>query len=234
MIGLLAGVTGIASGNISLNPAVSIALACDEHDLVSSITDVLIDGVFLNNADQGIRLLSRGTGRVESLTLRNIYLHQPHDNRPILEIGWPQEHDFHTATISNIDSLLIDGLNVYQPYDELPNTSLIIVSVEVNTLNIRNVQIIKSDDSPHHVCMIETRRTAKINNLYLNNIQANRMQCLLLHKTGEIGKVQLHNIFFSDSDAALLELEDGNIQQLFPGEVFGANLISFVGKGKVG
>ena len=192
----------------------------------------MIDGVFLNQADQGIRLLSKGTGRldritirnvtgtyrsfgffidpwkkgasgnigniifenidlrhtesahtyttpflfrvagkVENLTLRNIYLHQPHDSRPILEIGWPQEHEFHTATVSNIDSLLIDGLHVYHPHDVLPESSLIIVSVHVDTLNIQNVQILKSDDSPQNVCFIETRRSAKINNLYLNNIQ---------------------------------------------------------------
>ena len=49
-----------------------IALTPDEHDKVSSITDVLIDGVFLNHADQGIRLLSRGTGALDRITIRNV------------------------------------------------------------------------------------------------------------------------------------------------------------------
>lgn len=44
----------------------------DERDKISSITDVLVDGVFLNDADQAIRLLSRGTGRLDRVTLRNI------------------------------------------------------------------------------------------------------------------------------------------------------------------
>jgi hypothetical protein len=49
-----------------------LALAPDENDLVSSITDVLIDGVTLNEADQGIRLLSRGTGRLDRVVIRNV------------------------------------------------------------------------------------------------------------------------------------------------------------------
>lgn len=49
-----------------------IALAPDEHDKTSGITDVLIDGVFLDHADQGIRMLSRGTGRLDRVTVRNV------------------------------------------------------------------------------------------------------------------------------------------------------------------
>jgi hypothetical protein len=49
-----------------------LALAPDENDLKSDITDVLIDGVMLNAADQGIRLLSRGTGRLDRVVIRNV------------------------------------------------------------------------------------------------------------------------------------------------------------------
>ncbi len=49
-----------------------IALAPDENDLVSSITDVHIDGVFLNDSDQGIRMLSRGSGRLDRVVVRNV------------------------------------------------------------------------------------------------------------------------------------------------------------------
>jgi len=44
----------------------------DEGDGVSSITDVLVDGIFLNDADQALRLLSRGTGRLDRVTIRNV------------------------------------------------------------------------------------------------------------------------------------------------------------------
>ncbi len=49
-----------------------IALAPDEIDCRSDITDVLIDGVFLDDADQGIRMLSRDTGRLDRVTVRNM------------------------------------------------------------------------------------------------------------------------------------------------------------------
>lgn len=49
-----------------------IALAPDEVDLKSSIEDVLIDGVMLAGADQAIRMLSRGEGRLDRVTVRNV------------------------------------------------------------------------------------------------------------------------------------------------------------------
>lgn len=49
-----------------------IALAPDENDSVSDITDVTIDGVFLDHADQGIRMLSRGTGTLDRVVVRNV------------------------------------------------------------------------------------------------------------------------------------------------------------------
>jgi hypothetical protein len=49
-----------------------IALAPDEHDFKSSIEDVLIDGVHLDDADQGIRLLSDGEGRLDRVVIKNV------------------------------------------------------------------------------------------------------------------------------------------------------------------
>lgn len=44
----------------------------DEHDGKSDITDVLVDGVFLDDADQAIRMLSYKTGRLDRVTVRNV------------------------------------------------------------------------------------------------------------------------------------------------------------------
>jgi len=49
-----------------------IALAPDEHDLKSSIEDVLIQGVQLEEADQGIRLLVRGEGKLDRVIIRDV------------------------------------------------------------------------------------------------------------------------------------------------------------------
>jgi hypothetical protein len=49
-----------------------IALAPDEHDSKSSIEDVLIHGVQLEDADQGIRLLVRGEGKLDRVIIRDV------------------------------------------------------------------------------------------------------------------------------------------------------------------
>ena len=49
-----------------------IALAPDEHDLKSSIEDVLIQGVHLEDADQGIRLLVRAEGKLDRVIIRDV------------------------------------------------------------------------------------------------------------------------------------------------------------------
>jgi hypothetical protein len=49
-----------------------IALAPDEHDSKSSIEDVLIHGVQLEEADQGIRLLVRGEGKLDRVIIRDV------------------------------------------------------------------------------------------------------------------------------------------------------------------
>jgi len=49
-----------------------IALAPDEHDRKSSIEDVLIQGVQLDDADQGIRLLVCGEGKLDRVIIRDV------------------------------------------------------------------------------------------------------------------------------------------------------------------
>lgn len=49
-----------------------INIGPDELDSKSSITDVLVDGLFLDDAEQAVRLLSRGTGRLDRVTIRNV------------------------------------------------------------------------------------------------------------------------------------------------------------------
>lgn len=49
-----------------------INIGPDERDGISSITDVLIDGVFLDHAWQGIRMLCHGEGLLDRVTVRNV------------------------------------------------------------------------------------------------------------------------------------------------------------------
>lgn len=49
-----------------------IALAPDEHDGKSTIEDVLIQGIHLEEADQGVRLLVRGAGKLDRVIIRDV------------------------------------------------------------------------------------------------------------------------------------------------------------------
>ena len=49
-----------------------IALAPDEEDFKSNIEDVLIHGIQLEEADQGIRLLVRGEGKLDRVIIRDV------------------------------------------------------------------------------------------------------------------------------------------------------------------
>jgi hypothetical protein len=272
-----------------------IALAPDENDHVSSITDVLIDGVILDNADQGIRLLSRddgrldrviiknvtGTyrsfgfyinpwfkgakggnfgnivfdtvdlrqsepnydyttpmlfrlgGRIESLTLRNIYHHNPSDNRPILDVGWPGLQTEYSYSDTVIKSLLIDGLHILESDEKSSDSSYIKVIGRVDNMVVRDVEIIRDDSFPQKGCLIETTRaTAMIKNLLMNNIIVNRMNSLIAHKNGNIDTIQVNNIMCSEMGDAII-ITDNNIKRLNASAVYGAKLISANSVGKI-
>lgn len=181
------------------------ALNVDENDLESSITDVLIDGVFFEDVDQGIRLLCRERGRldrviirnvtgtyksfgfyinawfppyggnfgniiienvdirqlepvydytnpflfrvggnIECLTLRNIYVHHPIDNRPFMDLGVA----FYTDDRPDFDlqNVILDGVFI-QLDRALPDYHLIEVYSRVRRLSIHNLQVYNSQES---------------------------------------------------------------------------------------
>lgn len=272
-----------------------IALAPDENDNVSGITDVLIDGVILDNADQGIRLLSRDNGRLdrviiknvtgtyrsfgfyinpwfrgakggnfgniifdtidlrqsrpnytyttpmlfrlggrfESLTLRNIYHHNPSDNRSVLDLGWPGAQTEFSYSDTLIKSLLIDGLHILESDEKSSDASYIKVTGQVDNMVVRNVEIIRDVTFPQKGCLIETTKpTAKIKNLFLSNIVVNRMNTIISHKNGKIDTIQLNNIMSSEMGDAIIGT-DQNIRQVNASAVYGTILISANSRKKI-
>jgi hypothetical protein len=113
-----------------------INLSPDEIDLVSSITDVLIDGVFLDECDYGIHLLSRGTGRLDRVTVRNVtgscrsFAFRINCFYPDLTYG-----DFGSIVFENIDvrPLPIVG-GIYEP------TALFRIGGNIECLTLRNIR----------------------------------------------------------------------------------------------
>lgn len=121
----------------------------DERDCVSSITDVLIDGVFLDSAWQGIRLLSRGTGLLDRVTIKNV-------------TGTYSCYGFYInpwmvdKTMGNFGNILFENIDlrpeksqVAPEYEKTHPTFLFSIGGDIESLAFKNVSWYKSGDKRH-------------------------------------------------------------------------------------
>lgn len=118
-----------------------IALAPDERDLVSSITDVLIDGVMLEEADQGIRLLSRAKGRLDRVIIRNVT--GTYKSFGFFICPWFPGH-----TAGNYGSIVIENVDLrpMEPNYTYRDPFLFQVGGAIESLTLRNI----TSHSPSH------------------------------------------------------------------------------------
>lgn len=122
-----------------------LALAPDEFDFESSITDVMIDGVYLENADQGIRLLSRHHGRLDRVTIRNVtgtyksfgfFIHPWY--------GWEAGEGE-----GNYGSLVFENIDLTQTYHKYNYTTpfLFRLGGRIESLTLRNIRHFHPNDT---------------------------------------------------------------------------------------
>ena len=120
----------------------------DELDGHSDITDVLIDGVFLDDADQGIRLLSRGTGRLDRVTIRNV-------TGTYNSFGFYVNPWFPDVTYGNVGNILFENIDLRQTkptYDYTP-AFLFRLGGNIENVTFRNIT--------HH-CPVDNRTLFQI------------------------------------------------------------------------
>ena len=84
-----------------------INIGPDEFDGVSSITDVLIDGVYFTDTCQGIRMLSRGTGMLDRVTVRNV-------SGTYRTFAFSINPFFHADTFGNYGDLYFENIDLRQ------------------------------------------------------------------------------------------------------------------------
>ena len=114
----------------------------DERDRVSSISDVLIDGIFLDDADQAIRLLSRDKGKLDRITIRNI-------SGTYRSFGFYIDPWFQDETVGNFGNIFIENvdLSAIKPnYDYRP-ACLFSIGGNIESLIIKNVRHHNSFDN---------------------------------------------------------------------------------------
>ena len=107
----------------------------DEGDGVSSITDVLVDGLFLDDADQSIRILSRGTGLVDRVTIRNV-------QGTYRSFGFYINSWIPDKTAGNFGDIFIENVNLTHTapnYDYRP-PMLFSVGGDIRCLTLKNIR----------------------------------------------------------------------------------------------
>ncbi|MCQ2445814.1 MAG: hypothetical protein MJ141_02865 [Clostridia bacterium] len=117
-------------------------LGPDERDKVSSITDVLIDGVFLDHADQALRLLSRDKGRLDRVTIRNI-------SGNYKSFGFYINPWFGDDTLGSFGNIFIENVDLQAEkpnYDYRP-PMLFSIGGNIELLKIKNVRSHASTDN---------------------------------------------------------------------------------------
>lgn len=251
-----------------------IAIAPDEIDFKSSISNVLIDGVFLDDADQGIRLLSRAEGRLdqihirnvlgsyksfgfyidhwfngeggnygtilienvnlkqlpanydytkpflfrlagnfEQVSLKNIVLQNSHDNRSLIDVGWPEPDGNHPISSTNIKSLLIDGIQVSESDPKELDGSYIKVNCEVDRMIIRNVEIINNSAKSSKKVLIDIHKDGKIGLLFMYNFYIESLRKVLLNR-GSVNLLTLQNYLLEQIDEPIIIDEINGIKKL--------------------
>ena len=111
-----------------------IALTPDEIDRKSDITDVLIDGVFLDDADQGIRMLSRNTGRLDRVTIRNVM-------GTYRSFGFYINPWYRGQILGNYGSIVLENIDLRQtaPNYDYTTPFLFRVGGNIESLVLRNI-----------------------------------------------------------------------------------------------
>ena len=107
----------------------------DEGDGVSSITDVLVDGMFLDDADQAVRLLSRGTGLLDRVTIRNV-------QGSYRSFGFYINSWIPDVTAGNFGDIFFENINLTHTapnYDYRP-PMLFSVGGDIRCLTLKNIR----------------------------------------------------------------------------------------------
>lgn len=107
----------------------------DECDKISSITDVLVDGLFLDDAEQAVRLLSCGKGRLDRVTIRNII-------GQYRSYGFYIDPWFPKGGMGNFGNILIENVDLKEHKNTFTYHPPVLVSVggNVECLTLKNIR----------------------------------------------------------------------------------------------
>ena len=181
----------------------------DERDALSSITDVYIDGVFIDHAWQGIRLLSRGTGLLDRVTIKNV-------------TGTYSDYGFYInpwlidKTMGNYGNILFENIdlrpekpNVDEKYRDAHPTFLFSIGGDFESLTFRNISWYKPLDNrnmfqlgyPYHWPMYDFQlgKRPRIKNMLIDGLKiieenGNENKAEYIVARGDIDRLTLRDV----------------------------------------
>lgn len=158
--------------------------------------NIIIDTVDLRQSEPIYHYTSpfllRIHGRIESITLKNIFHHLPKDQRPIIELGWPEtmapywdsvEDKFQRNHEVDIKSIVVDGLHIYTEDETYKEAPFISVLGKTDNFVLRNCEVISKEKC---AALIELSEKAQIDNLLISNVLAKNIDDIVRIKSGEI------------------------------------------------
>ena len=199
-----------------------IALAPDEHDYKSSIEDVLIDGVHLDDADQGVRLLVDGEGRLDRVVIKNV-------TGTYRSYGFIINPWFDTKTGGNYGNITFDTVDLRpmkNNYDYSP-PFLFKLGGHIEHLALKNIyhhqpeynhtfMVCGGDytgdrpERPEQPTLIDR---LQIQGLHIRETAQSSVQDAYIRIKSHVGSMSLQNIYFKRAEGlsggTFIRLEDG-------------------------
>ena len=207
-----------------------IALAADELDGVSSITDVLIDGVHLEESDQGIRLLTHGKGKLDRVIIRNVT--GTYTSYGFFINPWDCPQYRSDEKFGNFGSITFENIDLRQAGKKYDYTkpNLFRLGGIIDTVRLRNIHWVNAGDSSdflqiggNYVFFDEREGEYKteISNLMIEDIEICSANGVIprgiVCKSCNVKNMIVKGIL---SDVPLLEIEGGKVKNLFISEVY--------------
>ncbi len=146
-----------------------LAIAPDERDSVSSISDVMIDGVHLNDSDQGIRLLCREEGTLERVLIKNV-------TGTFKGFGFYINPWFESQKGGCYKDIVIDTVNLDCTEQRYPGSQFLFsLGGNIESLILKNIHY--KGANPHHLLEVRSGYVGPsatvIGNLTMENIYIN-------------------------------------------------------------
>lgn len=181
-----------------------IALASDELDGVSDLTDVVIDGLHLDDADQGIRLLSRGKGKLDRIIIRNVT--GTYKSYGFFINPWVIR-DYEPNSFGNYGSITIENVDLYQEGKKYDYTKPFLFRIGgiFESIVLKNINFRNKDDSSDFMqigadyTVFENNSSdlkTEIQNLILDTVQISQGE--KVKTKGVINKGVINNLLVSN------------------------------------